>query len=93
MYWGFPPAPSYKEGDIVYRKSDDVKMTIADAYTHGGKDGTGPKVDHYKLETDSGQYCWVKLEELERDYSKEEPYAKQKAKASKDGFVWRDKPV
>jgi hypothetical protein len=91
--WGmYPLVPAYKEGDYVFRKADDVKMVITDYYKTKVNNQT---VESYKLEVvvdgGGGNYCWVKLEELQRDYTKEEPYAAQKAVASKDGFIWKDK--
>ena len=77
--WGMPA--EYSKGMDVWRLSDDKHFTLIKSSDDGKR---------WLLESLFSNF-WVSIEDLRSQYSKEEPWAKQKAHCKKFGIIWKDK--
>ena len=81
--YGFYPVPEYSVGMKLWRNSDGACFDILEISTDKQK---------YVLARPGGApSVFPSLELLRKNFSKEEPWAKQKAYAKEHGYVWRDK--
>lgn len=79
MGWGLPP--EYSKDMNVWRLSDDQKFCLLKPSEDGKQ---------WLLENLFSS-VWVSLEDLRSQFSKEEPWAAQKAHCKKFGIIWKDK--